>query len=109
MQRVNRKVSLVLILIGLFVSYNLDLECVLASDTHCQMTSCHVTATEDICAEPSFSSPPVVAILARDFQLEPRVFVQISDNATYANDTRILLEPRLKIPIGLRAPPISIS
>ena len=109
MQGVNRSVSLVLILIGLFVSYNLDLECVLASDIHCQMTSCHDADTDDICAEPSLSSPPVVAILVRDFQLEPRVLIQKVRCAAYASETEIFYEPRLKIPIGLRAPPVSVS
>lgn len=109
MQGVNRKVSLVLILIGLFVSYNLDLECVLTSDIHCQMSSCHDAGTEDICAEPSLSSPPVVAILVRNFQFEPRVLIQEVHSAAYASEAAIFYEPRLKIPLGLRAPPISVS
>ena len=110
MPTARRHISLVLVLLGLFVSYNLDLECVLNNDSHCAVVSCHDVTADDVCAEPSFSSPPVVAIVIRDFQLEPRATEQTTDySAILSSHSSTVDDPRLKIPIGLRAPPVSVS
>ena len=105
MIKARKKISLALVLIALFVSYNLDLECFLANDSGC-IVSCQ-DGGEDLCSEPSFSSPPGVAVLVRQFQIEPLTTSSLTKDSWQDERDHVVIEPRLKIPIGLRAPPIA--
>lgn len=100
-----KKISLALVLVALFVSYNLDLECFLSTDSCC-LTVCQ-DGGEDLCAEPSFSSPPVTVVLVRQFRLEPPTTSLVAKDFWQDDREQFVLDPRLKIPIGLRAPPVA--
>lgn len=89
-------------MITLLVSYNLDLECLLADDGACRQV-CQ-EASEDICAEPSFGSSPAVAILPRPFVFQFFTGVECT-LAQAVSQNPLPSAPGLSLPVGLRAPP----
>ena len=84
------------------MSYNLDLECLLASDGVCQPV-CQ-ESVEDICAEPSFGSTPAVAILPRPFVFQAFSGLECTLTGVASQDP-LPSVPGLSLPVGLRAPP----
>jgi hypothetical protein len=85
------------------MSYNLDFECLLASDDVCQQV-CQ-ESTEDLCSEPSFGSPPVVAILLRTYTFQAFVAEECSSTLIVFREVPPAAKPDLLLPVGLRAPP----
>jgi hypothetical protein len=85
------------------MSYNLDFECLLASDGVCQQV-CQ-ESTDDLCSEPSFGSPPMVAILLRTYTFQAFVAEEDSCPLTLFSELRPAAKPDLLLPVGLRAPP----
>jgi len=89
------------VLLGLLLSYNLDLECFLEGD------SCPIVcqeAAEDLCLEPSFSGPPPT-LPVRYFSLQ--VDSKEIELEFVLPDFEWAL-PRSQMaftPVGLRAPP----
>jgi len=94
---------LTMLLLGLLMSYNLDVECMFVDGTACQQI-CQEAAA-DVCADPSYGSHYVVAIPVR-----PSVF------EAYLIESPIWLSPVLRepppsgpgidFPTRLRAPPL---
>lgn len=100
--RVRLNISFLLVLLALFVSYNLDLECVLADHGVCQQV-CQESA-EDICAEPSFGSPAIVALGSRVFVLQ-WLALETRTQAIVVYQEPRPSGPGLLSSVGLRAPP----
>ncbi len=96
----------VMLLLGTLLSYNLDLECVLADHgTGCQ-TVCQESA-EDSCADPVMGSPPVIALPTRPFVYQAflaEIFLYTAEPVEahpYTDQTWFRS-------VGLRAPPLSL-
>ena len=92
----------VFMLLGLLMSYNLDLECIAAGDGACQQI-CQ-EAVEDVCAEPSFGSAAVVALPSRPFRFQA-FLVEAPFFARTVFQEPPPSGPGLLLPLGLRAPP----
>lgn len=97
-------IFLVLLLLGMVQSYNLDLECFLADSQGCLQVC--VDATEDICSEPSVGSASPVGLPPRGFTLE--VFLTLSEHADsdFLERTYLSSSGSGSPPVGLRAPPL---
>ena len=102
--RVRLNISFLLVLLALFVSYNLDLECVLADHGVCQQV-CQESA-EDICAEPSFGSPAIVALGSRVFVFQ-WFALETCTRVIITYQEPLPSGPGLLSSVGLRAPPHS--
>jgi hypothetical protein len=92
----------VFILLGLLLSYNLDLECLSAGNGACQQV-CQ-EAAEDVCAEPSFGSAPLAALPSRPFHFETFLVQAPGLPATIFQEPKPS-GPGSPLPLGLRAPP----
>lgn len=100
---VNRKAAWLLIILGLFLSYSLDLECVVAPDSGCQ-TLCQDSG-DDLCREPLMGLTAPVALPFRTYVFQ-RFSVPVGRHQYAPNsDDPVPLDPGQKVPIGLRAPP----
>lgn len=96
---------LLLLLLGVLFSYNLDLECFLApTDTVCQ-AAC-LESGEDNCSDPLIGSSPGSALPTSEFQLSFSA-VQPTDCALSFPPIAPPLESSVHLPVGLRAPPQS--
>lgn len=100
--KVRLNISFLLVLLALFVSYNLDLECLLADPGVCQQV-CQESA-DDICAEPSFGSPVTVALGSRAFVFQWFALETCTHSITVYQEPRPS-GPGLLSSVGLRAPP----
>lgn len=96
-------ICLILLLLGLVQSYNLDLECFLADTSGC-LQVCQ-TATEDVCAEPSVGSAPPIALPQRNFEFEQFVYEIDCPKGDYSQTVSLSSSGPIKLPVGLRAPP----
>ena len=92
----------VFLLLGLLLSYNLDLECLLDDQGVCRQV-CQ-ESVEDICAEPSFGSPPVVALPTRTFVFQSIVVEATSWSHHISRDPLPSRPPSCSS--RLRAPPV---
>lgn len=90
------------LLLGLLLSYNLDLECFLDRGTSCQQL-CESVA-DDICAEPSYWSSHQIALPSRPFEYQAYLTERVVWLAPAASDPRPT-GPRLTASLRLRAPP----
>ena len=96
----------VMLLLGTLLSYNLDLEGVLADHgTGCR-TVCQESA-EDSCADPVMGSPPIIALPTRPFVYQAflaEIFLYTAEPVEahpYTDQTWFRS-------VGLRAPPLSL-
>ena len=96
-------ISFLLVLLALFVSYNLDLECLLSDHGVCQQV-CQESG-EDICTEPSFGSSLVmVALGSRAFVFQWHV-LEPHSQVIIVYQEPLPSGPGLLSSVGLRAPP----
>ena len=91
------------VLLGVLLSYNLDLECFLEGESGCQLL-CQ-EATEDLCLEPALSAGPPPTLPVRYFVLQVYP-TEVDPEFTFLDYEWALPRSQMaSLPVGLRAPP----
>lgn len=96
-------ICLLFALLGLVLSYNLDLECLLATQDNACEVACQ-ESIEDTCADPSLGSAPPAVLPSRPFSL-PAFLAEQMELQPVDSGWDSPRDPAAFLPLGLRAPP----
>ena len=103
--RVRFNIYFCFVLLGLLVSYNLDFECLFDPGENGVCQQVCEDSTNDICAEPSFGSPPAVALPPRPYTFQEFIEQECVRPTLTEQESIRPPRPNLVSSVGLRAPP----
>ncbi len=98
------RATCVIVLLALLVSYNLDLECLLESQS-CQQTASVSAEFESSCSQPTTLTVVVVAILPPQTTFLPPTPLTVELVRSLKFEPEFAHVSYLLVPLGLRAPP----